>query len=159
MKQAKLKIIAATKELEAELRKEEIERTQEIEALKLKNSSDNLELENVIADSKLAQEKKRNEQEVEYIKSKAEIATKAHQERMAAINDKLIAALNALSDKALIQELVRNLPAATGTNGYLFGTGGIEGLKKMVSGSTLIEGKLHDVLNKLNSRDGEELDS
>lgn len=159
VKQAKLKIIAATKELEAELRKEEIERTQEIEALKLKNSSDNLELENVIADSKLAQEKKRNEQEVEYIKSKAEIATKAHQERMAAINDKLIAALNALSDKALIQELVRNLPAATGTNGYLFGTGGIEGLKKMVSGSTLIEGKLNDVLNKLNSRDGEGLDS
>ena len=74
-------------------------------------------------------------QQVELEKLLISAKSTAEVEKFNAIQPELIAAIEGLGDKQVLQQLAANVPAATGELGYLLNAGGFAGLLKMVEGT------------------------
>jgi len=107
---------------------------------------------NEIAKHELQRKINEDDRKLKRLKSQTSCFTEAHEKRMAAISPKLVEAINAYGNKQLARELAQALPKASGTQGLLFGTGGMDGLMKMVMG-TPIEKTLREVMDKNASQD------
>lgn len=75
-----------------------------------------------------------------------ESLTKEFVAKLQAIEPDLIAAINNASRMALMQELVSNLPQATGGLGFLLGKGGMDAIGAMIKGNPVLEGAMSDLI-------------
>jgi major vault protein len=107
--------------------------------------------QSTIATEELSREIAKKNLEVSVMRDKIGIQTDAAIKQMNSITPDLIAAINSLGDKQLATALAENLPKATGTQGLLFGTGGMDGLLKMVAG-TPIEETIKGMISKRNEK-------
>jgi major vault protein len=123
----------------------------ETEAMKHNFEVEKAKVQSILAAEELTRESNAKGVEVSVMKEKIKIQTEALVSQMNAISPDLIAAINSLGDKQLATALAENLPKATGTAGYLFGNGGIEGLLKMVAGTPL-EASLKEITSKKNTK-------
>jgi len=157
VKQNKLDIIEQTKDKMLAIELKNFENSKTVEKIKAEIEESKVEFKDKLAQIEFERNKLQDSQEIFKIGEKTKIATEAHEKRMAAISEKLIAAINNLGDKQLAMAFAENLPKATGTNGYLFGTGGNEGLLKLITGNELLESKIKQHVGKTITRDGEGL--
>jgi len=118
-KESDKKLEIRNKELEAEKGQQEV-----LDAIQ------KAELARKEADAKMIQE-------IE-IKNR-ESLTKEFVTKFKAIEPDLVAAINNASKMALMQELVSNLPQATGGLGFLLGKGGMDAINSMIKGNPVLE--------------------
>lgn len=84
-------------------------------------------------------------------KALREAASIANERELKAIQDGLVEALNGMSNREVLAEIARNLPAADGALGHLLGLGGMAGLLHLLKG-TKLEGVIAQLGNGNDAR-------
>ncbi|MCX6745159.1 MAG: hypothetical protein NTX82_06570 [Candidatus Parcubacteria bacterium] len=188
-KAAALRDAAAKEEInkqEQALKKLVVELQQEIELIRLANcsvlslkqqeldikmSDVNRELHEKDTRSQMALKAEDDAKLVEFSKALADIQAalytseaEADAKRIAALQEKLVEAIEGLGNKQVLAELAQHLPGATGTLGLLLGKGGLDAIEGMCGGTKLIDA-IHNLTGRIqqhkeeSAKVGEELKS
>lgn len=157
IRQEKLKrdheVDVSMKENEASLSEMDVELNDKLAAKRRDQIKLNEALELLTIENKSKQQIEEQGKLVDLEKLLIEAKSAAEVDKFKAIQPELIAALEGLGNKQVLQQLAQSIPAATGELGYLLDAGGFAGLFKMVEGSPLAD--TLKSLKKVNLKIGE----